>query len=57
MVSQLFAKFSDCISCGSSDIVAKLFYVTLPWKVIKGSGDFTKGKSSLYIPTLPKLIA
>ena len=24
--------------------------------VIKGSGDFMEGKSSLYIPTLPKLI-
>ena len=30
--------------------------MTLQDHVIKGSGDFMEGKSSLYIPTLPKLI-
>ena len=38
--------------CGSSDTVAKIVYY-----IIKGSGDFMEGNSSLYIPTLPKLIA
>ena len=43
--------------CGSSDAAAKILYMTLQDHVIIGSGDFIEGKSSLYIPTLPKLIA
>ena len=59
--------------CGSSDTATKIVYMTLQDHVIKGSGDFMKGNSSLYIPkgsgdfmkgnsslyipTLPKLIA
>ena len=43
--------------CGSSDPAANIFYVTLQDHVIKGSGDFMDGNSSLYTPTLPKLIA
>ena len=31
--------------------------MTLQNHAIKGSGDFMEGNSSLYIPTLPKLIA
>ena len=43
--------------CGSSGIVAKTSYVTLQDHLIKESGDFMEGNSSMYIPTLPKLIA
>ena len=53
----LFAKFCDHSPCGSSDTAAKIVYVTLQDHVIKGSGDFMEGNASLYIPTLPKLIA
>ena len=35
----------------------KYFYVTLQDHMIKGFGDFMERNSSLYIPTLPKLIA
>ena len=34
-----------------------MVYVNLQDHAIKGSGDFREGNSSLYIPTLPKLIA
>ena len=47
---------SVAIGCGSSDTAAKIFYVTLQDYVIKGSGDFMEGNSSLHIPILPKLI-
>ena len=43
-------------SC-SSDTAAKIVYVTFQDHVIKGSGDFKEGNSSLQIHTLPKLIA
>ena len=33
-----------------------MIYVTLQDHLIKGSGDFVEGNSSLYIPTMPKLI-
>ena len=56
LVSHQFAKFRGHRSCGSSDTAAKIFYVILQDCVIKGSGDFMEGNSSLYIPTLPKLI-
>ena len=41
----------------SSDKAAKAFYMTLQDYVIKNSGDFMEQNYSLYIPTLPKLIA
>ena len=56
IVSYHFAKFSGQRSCGS-DAAAKIVYMTLQDHVIKGSGDFKEGNSSLYIPTLPKSIA
>ena len=43
--------------CGSSDTAAKIVCMTLQVHVIKGSGDFMEGISSLHVPTLPKLIA
>ena len=52
-VSQPLAKFSGHRHCSSNDTAAKLFYVTLQDYVIKGSEDFMKGNSSLYIFTLP----
>ena len=51
------AKFSSHKPCSSSDTAAKIFYVTLQDHVIKESGNFVEGNSSLYIPTLPTLIA
>ena len=57
IASHLFAKFSDLRPGGSSDKAAKIVYVTLREHLIKESGDFMEGNSSLYIPTLPKLIA
>ena len=57
IVSHNFAKFSGHRPCGSSDAAAKIIFVTLQVHVIKGSGDFMKGNSSLYTSTLPKLIA
>ena len=52
-----FAKFNEHRLCGSSDATGKTVYVTLQDHVIKGSSDFMEENSSLYIPTLPKLIA
>ena len=49
-VSYHFAKFCD------HDKAAKIVYMTLQDHVIKRSGDFMEGNSSLYIPSLPKLI-
>ena len=57
IVSQHFAKFSGHRSCGSNDTAVKVVYMTLQDHVIKGTGDFMKEKSLLYIPTLFKLIA
>ena len=57
IVSHYFAKFSGHRSSGSSDIAAKIFYVTLQEQGIKGSGDFMEESSSLYLLTQPKLIA
>ena len=57
VVSHHLAKFNGHRSHGSSDAAAEIFYGTLQDDVIKGSGDSVEGTSSLYIPTLPKLIA
>ena len=57
IVSHHYAKFIDHRPCGSSDIAAKIFYVTLQDYMIKGSGDFMKRNSLMYIHTLPKLTA
>ena len=56
IVSDHFTKFSGHRSCGISDTAAKIVYVTLHGQMIKGFVDFMEGNSSLYIPTLPKLI-
>ena len=56
IVNHNLAKFTGQKPCGSSDTATtKLFYLTLQNHVIKESGHFIKGNSSLYIPTLPKL--
>ena len=52
-----FPKFSDHKLCGSSDIAAKIVYLTLLDHVNKGSGGFMEGNSTLCISTLQKLIA
>ena len=57
LVSHSFANFSGHGLCGSSDTTAKIAYVTLKDHLIKVSGDFIEGSSSLYIPTMPWLIA
>ena len=57
IVSHHFVKFSGHRPCGSGGKAAKIVSVDLQGHVIKRSGDFIEGKSSLYIPTLPKLIA
>ena len=57
IASHLFAKFSGFRPVGSSDTAAKIVYMTLREHLIKKSGDFLEGNSTLYIPTLPKLIA
>ena len=54
IVSHYFAKFQGHKPCGS-DTAAKMFHVTLQDHVIKESGDFMKGNSSLYLNTLSKL--
>ena len=51
------AKLSGHGACGSSVTAAKTFYVTLQDLAIKGVGNYMEGKSSLFIPTLPKLVA
>ena len=50
IVIHRFPKFSGHSHCGSSDTGAKIFYVVLQNHVIKGSGDFMEGNSSVYIP-------
>ena len=55
-VSVYLSNFIGHKHFGSSDTETKIFNVTLQDHVIKGSGDFMEGNSSLYIPTLPKLI-
>ena len=57
IVSQYPAKFWGSRPCGCSDTAAKIVYMTLQDHMIKGSGDFMEGNSSLYTPSLPKLIA
>ena len=42
--------------CGS-DAAVKIVHMTFQDQMIKGSGKFMEGNSSLYVPTLPKLIA
>ena len=49
------AEFCGHRPCGSSDTATKIVYIILQDHVIKGSGDFMEGNSSLYIPTLPKI--
>ena len=56
IASHLFAKFGGLRPSGSSDKAAKIVYVTLREHLIKESGDFMEGNSSLCILTLPKLI-
>ena len=51
------AKFSGYRHCRSKDKAAKIYYVTFKDQIIKESNDFMEGSSSLYIPTLPKLVA
>ena len=55
-VSHYYAKFYGPRPRGNSDTATNMIYVTLQDHLIKGSGDFEEGNSSLYIPTLPKLI-
>ena len=57
IISHHFAKFGGCNPLGSINTVAKIVYVILQDHVTKESGDFMEVKSSLYVPTLPKLIA
>ena len=57
IVSHHLSKFSEHRPCGTSDTTAIILYVTLQNHVIKGSGDFVEGNSSLCIPALPKLTA
>ena len=57
IVSHHFAKFCGHRPCGNSDTAVKIVYMTLQDHVVKGSGDFMETNSTLYIPTLPKLIA
>ena len=57
VVSHLFAMFCGLSPCGCSDKIVKIVYMTLQDHMIKGSGDFTEGNSSLNVPTLTKLIA
>ena len=57
IVSHHFAKFSGHKPCGYSDITTEIVHMTLQDHLIKGSGNFMEGNSSLYIPTLPKSIA
>ena len=57
IVSHHFAKFGGHRLCGGSDTTAKIIYKTLQDHMIKGYGDFVEGNSSLYFPTLPKLVA
>ena len=56
-LSHHFAKFSGHRPYGSSDVVTKMFYVTLEDHVVNVSGDFMQAKSLLHILTLPKLTA
>ena len=57
IVSQHFARFNGHSSCVRKDTAPEIFYVTLQEHMIKGFDDFMEGNSSLYIPTLSKLIA
>ena len=58
IVSHHLAKCSGHGLCSSSSNTgAKIFYVALKEHVVKGSGDFIEGNSSMYISTLLKLIA
>ena len=56
-MSHHVATFSGHKSCGTNNTTAEILYVTLQDHVIKGSGDFMEGISSLNIPRLAKLIA
>ena len=55
-VSHTKSPFCGHRPCGSSDTAAKIVYMTLQDHVIKGFDDFMGRNSSLYIPTLSKLI-
>ena len=57
IVGHHFAKFNGPRPFGSRDTAAKIIYMTLQDYVMKGSGAFMEGKSSLCIPTLSKLIS
>ena len=56
IVSNHLAKFIDRRSFGSSGIAGRIIEVNLNGHVIKGFDNFIEGNSSLYIPTVPKLI-
>ena len=57
IVSDHFSKFSGHRPCGSRVITHLIFHVILKDHVIKGACQFLKGSSSVYIPTLPSLVA
>ena len=57
IVGQHIAKFNSHRPCNSRDIMYLICHVTLQDHVIKGSCDFMEGSSSLYVTTLPCLVA
>ena len=57
IVNHHLASFSDHRPCDSSDKAGKIFFVALQDHMIKGSGNFMERESSVYIPTLPKMIS
>lgn len=57
IVSQYLIKFGSHSLFCSRDKTDLIFQVTLQDLVIKGLCEFLEGNSSLYIPTLPSLVA
>ena len=51
-----YSKSPLCQVCCCSDTAAQIFYVAFQEHVVKGSGDFMEGNSSLYVPTLSILM-
>ena len=57
MATHHLAKFNGDSPCGCRDIANLICHVTLQEHVIRGYCDFKRESSSLYVTTLPCLVA
>ena len=57
LISSLICKFDDHSPCDGSDLTHLICHLILKGNFVKRSCDFFEGISSLYLTTLPNLVA